>query len=157
MKYIQCPEIYQGKEKSLFLAGGISNCPVWQKKLIELLKETSLVLFNPRRKENLIYDLELEKEQIGWEFSNLKKSSAVSFWFPKETVCPITLYELGKEVHSKKPIFVGVHPEYPRKRDIEIQLKLVRPEIKIVYSLEDLAEQIKEWDKQNLNKLEAKK
>jgi len=154
MRYIQCPEIYKGKEKSLFLAGGISNCPLWQQDLVALLRKTDLVLINPRRKENLVYDLELEKEQIGWEFSHLKKSSAISFWFPKETVCPITLYELGKEVHSKKPLFIGVHPEYSRKRDIEIQLKLVRPEIKIVYSLEDLAEQIKEWDKQNLNKLE---
>lgn len=157
MKYVQCPEIYNGKKKSLFLAGGITNCPVWQRNLVELLKETKLVLINPRRGEELIYDLALEKKQIKWEFYHLKKSSGVSFWFPKETLCPITLYELGKEVLSKKPLFVGIHPDYLRKRDLEIQLKLIRPEVNLVYSLEDLAEQIKAWDKQSLNKFKEKR
>jgi hypothetical protein len=69
----------------------------------------------------------------------------VSFWFPKETLCPITLYELGKQSASNKPIFVGVHPEYARRRDVEIQTQLIRPEVKIVYSLEDLAQEIKIW------------
>ena len=44
---------------------------------------------------------------------------------------------------GKRLIFVGMDKEYERKQDVVIQTKLARPEIKIVYSLEDLAQQIK--------------
>jgi len=30
MKYVQAPNKYSGKEKSIFLAGGITGCPDWQ-------------------------------------------------------------------------------------------------------------------------------
>ena len=43
---------------------------------------------------------------------------------------------------TSKPIFIGVDPKYQRRQDVEIQTKLARPEIEIVYSLEDLANQI---------------
>jgi hypothetical protein len=145
MKHVQCPENYGGKEKSLFLAGGITGCADWQAELINLLKDTDLVLLNPRRKHYPVGKVDLDEEQIKWEFEHFKKASAVSFWFPPETVCPITLYELGKQSALGKPIFVGVHPNYTRKKDIEIQTKLIRLEVKIVYSLGKLAEQIKKW------------
>ena len=143
MKYIECPKIYNGKEKSLFLAGGITNCPDWQVELAGWLKETDLIVLNPRRKSFDVNHKNIEEEQISWEYNHLKKASIVSFWFPKETLCPITLYELGKQSAGDKPIFIGVHPDYKRKRDVEIQTRLIRPEVKIVYSLKDLAEQIK--------------
>ncbi len=149
MKYIECPEIHRGKETSLFLAGGITNCPDWQAELTNLLKDNNLTLLNPRRKNFQENSPEIEEQQISWEFNHLKKSSAVSFWFPSETLCPITLYELGKQSASKKPIFIGVHPNYKRMRDVEIQTKLIRPEIKIVYSLIDLSNQIKYWAKKD--------
>ncbi len=49
----------------------------------------------------------------------------------------------GKFQWLIKQIFIGVDPEYSRKRDVEIQTSIIRPEIKIVYSLTDLAKQIK--------------
>jgi len=58
-------------------------------------------------------------------------------------LCPITLYELGTWLMTDKPLFVGVHPAYARRLDVEIQTRLVRPEVKIVYSLAALAELIK--------------
>ena len=143
MKYIECPEIYDGKETFLFLAGGISGCPNWQIELAEMLKETNLVVLNPRRKHFLENNPDIEEEQITWEYNHLKKADIISFWFPKETLCPITLYELGKQSTNNKPILIGVHPDYKRKRDVEIQTKLIRPGVKIVYSIKDLAEQIK--------------
>lgn len=145
MKYIECPEFYNGKGKSLFVSGGISNCPNWQPDFIKLLEETNLTILNPRRKNFSIKNPYVEEKQIKWEFENLEKASATSFWFPKETLCPITLYELGKQSVLGKPLFIGIHPKYTRKKDIEIQTRLVRPKIKIVYSLEDLSEQIKLW------------
>ena len=136
MKYIECPEVYENKiklkdEKSLFLAGGISGCSDWQAKFVAMLNEENIVLLNPRRKHFDVNKKENEKEQITWEYNHLAKASAVSFWFPSETVCPITLYELGKQSADKKPIFIGVDPNYSRKRDVEIQIKLARPEIVI--------------------------
>lgn len=150
MKYIECPNIYEGDKKSLFLAGGISNCSNWQSELVKMLEDTDLILLNPRRKFFPTDKQNIEKEQIIWEYNHLKKASAVSFWFPKETLCPITLYELGKQNISNQPIFIGVHPEYLRIRDIKIQTELVRPEIKIVYSLQDLANQIKNWEQEEI-------
>ena len=39
-------------------------------------------------------------------------------------------------------LFVGVHPDYLRRMDVETQTLLVRPEVTIVYSVEDLAQQV---------------
>jgi hypothetical protein len=145
MRYIECPEEYNGEGKSLFISGGIGNCENWQNSLIDLLKDEDILVMNPRRRS---YDLDhkyIEKEQIGWEAENLEKSTGVSFWFPKESLCPITLFELGKQIPKNKPLFVGMHPEYQRRENLEIQLGLTRPDVKIAYSLEDLANQIKFW------------
>jgi hypothetical protein len=144
MKYVEAPEIYDGKGQSLFLAGGITDCPDWQADLVKLLENEDITLLNPRRKNFPIHDPNAALAQITWEHNHLKKASAISFWFPKETLCPIVLYELGAWSMAHKPIYVGVHPEYQRKQDVEIQTVLARPEVIIAYSLEVLAGQIKE-------------
>ncbi|VVB80059.1 Nucleoside 2-deoxyribosyltransferase like protein [uncultured archaeon] len=145
MRYIECPQEYSGKEKSLFLAGGITGCVDWQLELLDLLKDTDLVILNPRRKNFDLSISNIEEEQIAWEFNHLNKADAVSFWFPKETLCPITLYELGKISMGNKKLFIGLDPSYARKNDVLTQTKLIRPDVKIIYSLRDLAEQIISW------------
>lgn len=145
MIYVECPEVYTGSERSLFLAGGIQGCRNWQQDLVKMLADENLVILNPRRKVYLADSPGAEDEQITWEFEHFKRTSAVSFWFPPETLCPITLYELGIQNAGSKPLFIGIDPEYKRRTDIEIQTRLARPEIQIVYSLKDLAEQIKLW------------
>jgi nucleoside 2-deoxyribosyltransferase-like protein len=152
MKYIECPENYEGNEKSLFLAGGITGTFDWQSKLVGLLKNEEIVLLNPRRKNYCSLDKNIEEEQIKWEYDYLDKANAVSFWFTPETLCPITLYELGKQSAGNKKLFIGIHPDYVRKRDVEIQTKLIRPDVEIVYSLENLAIQIKKEFKTHKNK-----
>jgi hypothetical protein len=107
---------------TLFLAGGITGCPDWQAEAVETLKSWDITLINPRRSNFDVTDKKMEEEQIRWEYFHLNKADAILFWFPKETVCPITLYELGRWITSGKPIFVGCDPEYTRKRDLEIQL-----------------------------------
>lgn len=76
------------------------------------------------------------------EFDKLRKADFISFWFPSETICPIVLYELGAHSISTKPLVIGLDPEYKRRQDVEIQTKLVRPEIEIVYDLNSLANNI---------------
>lgn len=142
MRYIESPETYTGGEKSLFLAGGITGCDDWQWRMKIALKDVNVVLFNPRRKDFPIGDPAAAETQIRWEFEYLRKAAMILFWFPEETLCPIVLYELGAWSMTDKKLFVGVHPEYRRRQDVEIQTRLIRPEIKIVYDLGTLAEQV---------------
>ena len=143
MKYIECPEVYDGPGRRLFLAGGISNCSDWQKEMSEMLDGEDLIVVNPRRKHFDVDDEEMEKNQIAWEFEELKKADIVSFWFTSETICPITLYELGKVSMTNKILLVGIHPEYTRRSDVKIQTGLIRPEVKIVCSIKELVQQVK--------------
>jgi len=141
MKYIESPDNSRTMphEYSIFMAGGITGCPDWQREMTTLLKDVNITLFNPRRKDFPIHDPSASGAQIEWEHSRLRMAMAILFWFPCETLNPIVLYELGAWSMTQKPLFVGVHPDYKRRQDVEIQTKLARPEIRIVYSLEDLS------------------
>jgi len=150
--YIEAIEEYEnvGKNRdfSIFLAGGITNCPNWQKDLVKSLENTDLVIYNPRRKNFPINDPDASFEQIKWEHKYFRKADMISFWFSRGSLNPIVLFELGRWSHFilQKVIFVGVDPEYKRKQDVEIQLSLEKPEIEIVYSLSGLSKQIKEFE-----------
>ena len=81
--------------------------------------------------------------QIEWEVKYLTLCPTILFWFPKESVCPITLFELGKYTAQKdKKIFIGVEKGYTRVYDVKKQMELSRPEIEIVDSLEALVAQV---------------
>jgi hypothetical protein len=87
------------------------------------------MLVNPRRDHFPIHDPSAADAQITWEHHALRAARAILFWFPKEALCPIALYELGAWSMTQRCIFVGAHEGYPRRRDIEIQTKLARPEV----------------------------
>ncbi len=147
MMYIECPTIYRRnpRRKSLFLGGGITSCPPWQPMMVDMLRDTDLIILNPRRAHFDVTDSSVELEQITWEFQHLKKASAIMFWFCAETLCPITLFEYGKWVGRDKPLFVGHHPDYKRRTDLRIQTALVSRRQKIHDSLEKVAADIKKW------------
>lgn len=140
MKVYTAPEpIATGK--SLFMAGGITGCWNWQTVLLDLIKDLDILVYNPRRKE---WNPEISsEEQITWEWDALRCASGISFWFSNETLQPITLLELGRWTYdASKKIFIGIDPDYKRREDVEIQMRLQMPGLQIVYSLEELAEQI---------------
>lgn len=143
MRYVESPESLMEVENSLFLAGGISGCADWQAEMVELLRDSDYTIVNPRRKDFPLGDASAARLQIAWEYEHLRKVEKILFWFSPETLNPIVLYELGAWSMTEKPIFVGVHPDYQRRRDVEIQTALARPDVQIVYSLADLAEQVK--------------
>jgi hypothetical protein len=145
MHYIEAVQPYNGNEASLFLAGGITGCPNWQKDLVTLLQDLPLTLLNPRRSQFSMDDPNATRMQIEWEHIHLRKATAIAFWFPQETLCPITLYELGAWSMTKKPLFVGVHPAYQRRQDVLIQTALVRPDIHLVSTLMELSQEIMSW------------
>lgn len=144
MRYLESPENIEHAlgYKSIFLAGGITGCPDWQQEMVSLLSDTSLILLNPRRADFPIHNPNAALEQITWEYIHLRFADAILFWFPYETMCPIVLYELGAWSMTGKLLYVGVHPEYQRRQDVEIQTGLARSDVIIVYSLQDLANQI---------------
>jgi len=143
MKYIEAPNTIREEKapqaKTLFLAGGITGCPDWQQVIVSMLQNVDLILFNPRRKDFPIHDPNAAFDQIKWEHEHLRIADEILFWFPYETLCPIVLYELGAWTMTDKRIYVGVHPQYQRRQDVEIQTSLCRPDINIVYTLESLA------------------
>jgi len=152
IRIVEAPEIYSNPSKpTLFLAGGITNCPDWQKELINILIQTKyqgefiqdLIIYNPRRR-NFPINIPGESErQITWEYDYLKSSDIISFWFSRGSLNPIVLYELGMWGNSSvTPIVIGMDPEYERQNDVIIQTRLARPAIRIVYSLKDMANEI---------------
>jgi Nucleoside 2-deoxyribosyltransferase like len=149
MKVVTAPEeITNCPSSCLFLAGGITNCPDWQTEILEYLTGENLVVFNPRRSS---FKDEDEEEQINWEFRYLRKASAVLFWFCKETLCPITLFELGSmlNLEKKKKLFIGCEYNYKRRKDVEIQTVLIQPEITIVNEVRNLASLVRIWCAEN--------
>lgn len=148
---IEAPnEIYSlqnNRNKKLFLAGGITNCPDWQSEIIELLKPIQgLTVYNPRRKDFPIEDPNAAQEQITWEYNHLKEADMILFWFSRGSLNPIVLYELGRWGNSSdKPIIIGLDPDYERSTDVITQTLLSRgTDMPFVHSLEDAVESIKE-------------
>ena len=149
------------RRPAIFLAGGITGTPDWQKILIEKLKDQPATILNPRRKEFDITKTEETQKQIEWEFVGLWMSNIIPFWFPKETLCPIALYELGAHlvrVRMARPpavmpkICIGIEPGYKREMDIRFQRDLIAPEIPIFVSLDEMAtwvdQQVKQFNEE---------
>ena len=137
MQEIKAPDREPPKFKGVFLAGGITNCPDWQSEVVKRLDAQELTVFNPRR-EAFPGDLRGEEEQVSWEFERLRSADLVSFWFDKGSLDPITLFELGSALERPGAVIVGIDPDYARKVDLDIQIRLRRPEVLIVSSLDDV-------------------
>ena len=119
---------------SVFLAGGITDCPEWQREVIAKLDDLDCVVFNPRRDNFPIDDPGAADEQIAWEFNALSRCNIFSMWFcNSKSDQPICFYELGRNLalHSADTIIVGCDSGFRRKQDVIIQTKLAIPEIKV--------------------------
>jgi len=147
--HIQAPTIpdFKSGGSFIFIAGGIGGCPDWQSAFAHLFAETyrgqrRVTLVNPRRATDFEINGEFAKEQITWEYHMLRQCSHVLFWFPKEALCPIALYELGVQVAGIRQLgdtlFCGWHPDYQRSFDLHVQLSLAKPG-PVCASLEELA------------------
>lgn len=121
---------------SVFLAGGITDCPNWQQSVIDHIKGTSfwlhrkdLLILNPRRDNFPMDDPSAAEEQIKWEFDALDRADIFSVWFADSaSVQPITQYELGRQMALRrsdpKSVVIGVDPKYPRAQDVYVQTEL---------------------------------
>jgi len=140
--YLIPSDIYYGNFSdldSIFLAGSISNAVEWQQIAADKLAP-HFDVFNPRRSDFNVLDSTMQEEQIKWEYEYLNAAKQVIFWFSNETLAPISLYELG--LYGYKAHFIGIHPEYKRKSDVEIQTKLRNPNAKIFYNLNEMLDAV---------------
>ncbi len=151
MKLYRPPQPVESYQNSLFVAGAITGAPDWQTEFANDLRATDLTLLNPRREIYNALDPDALREQIRWEHDGLRNASAISFWFPADALCMISLYELGSWAHWRdeqgqpKPLFVAAQAEYARYDDVIIQLELERPDVKVLGSLQELTAQITAW------------
>jgi len=144
MNYIEAPQEFDLGGRAIFLAGGISDTDNWQSQLIRLLRGIDATILNPRRAHFPMGDPREGRRQIEWEFRHLAKADLLAFWFPRETLCPVALFELGICAAGSRALIVGAHPAYARRFDLEIQLRLRRPDMVVVDTIADLAAQITE-------------
>lgn len=153
---IEAPnEVYSVENKNnvkLFLCGSIETSD-WQNYVIKELSDVEhLTIYNPRRKNFSINDPKATEEQITWEFTHLRDSTVVLFWFAKGSLNPIVLFEYGAHgVFSNRPIIVGIDPEYERKQDVIIQTQLARPKQIIHSSIQDMIEEVSYMLKEFVN------
>jgi len=135
---------------AVFLAGGITNCPNWQKDVIKLLERyDNGVLWNPRRENFPIDNPNAAREQIEWEFHALNECDVFSIWFSaSESDQPICMYELGRHLTERAwwpaTVIIGIEPGYRRELDVRVQTELVDKKIasNISNNLEDHAKNI---------------
>ncbi|MEU8922615.1 nucleoside 2-deoxyribosyltransferase domain-containing protein [Kitasatospora sp. NPDC048545] len=121
---------------TVFLAGGMRNCPDWRQWAIESLADQwhragadrPVTVFSPSR---VVSGRAFSQELVRWEHDALRACDVVLFWFPrgneKAPEQPIALYELGVAAATFKPIAVGTEPGYVRREDVGAQLRLIRP------------------------------
>lgn len=145
MKTYTATYAYHGAGTSVFLAGGITGCPNWQAELRDLLAHEEITLLNPRRDDFPINDPLAAPLQIRWEYEHLRRATAILFWFPFESICPIALFELGAWLGSPKKLFIGAHPNYSRRLDITNQTFCARPEQVVYGDLPALARGVSQW------------
>ncbi len=136
--------------KRVYLNGGISRFPQWQRDLSDSLANENIVIVDPRQRR--VDRTKLSggevRELARTNHKKLLESEAFCIWFPEESKSPASLYELGVLASMpERPLFVGADPNYFRLRDVVIQTSLVRPEVKVVTSLSDLAEQVRSYYK----------
>lgn len=147
IKKVQSPEQYEKineSEFALFLAGSVSY--PWREELAQMIDSDYVVLLIPINDHAHLNNKDF---RISWEHEHMKKADALLFWFPKgeannsRTFSMTSLFELGRAIESMdQPLIVGIDPEYPLREELLLQLKLLRPDIKVYGSLEDIAKSL---------------
>ena len=144
MILVRYPSIYRGygsQAAGFYLAGGIYP---WREELIDLLKPSEAfyraAIINPIAPE---YSPEINTP---WEFNNIRHSDCIVFWFSRDAVSPITLFEMGAGCRDHlKGMVVGVENGNPIRAEIVEQLRLYRPGLRVAETLLELKEEMEKF------------
>ncbi len=108
---IKAPDPIPAKAKGsryLFLAGSIEmdKADNWQKRAVEMLRDTEWIILNPRRQSwdstwKQSKDEPQFREQVEWELNAQEISDKILMYLDPATKSPISLMELG--------LFEGTH------------------------------------------------
>lgn len=110
----------------LFLGGSIDmgNARDWQAEMIRALRDTNLVIFNPRRPDwNPAWQPVASdpnfRQQVEWELNALDRSDIIVMVFTPNSQSPISLLEMGLNARNGRMIIYC--PEgYWRKGNVDI-------------------------------------
>ena len=112
-KEIKAPNKIIDAGYTIFLAGSIEQGTAenWQDKIVRLLKDEDVIIFNPRRDDwdsSWIQSIESPqfREQVEWELKAMEHADKILMYFDPTTKSPITLLELGLFANSGKLIVV---------------------------------------------------
>lgn len=122
---IKAPNILQ-YGRSLFLAGSIDmgEAVNWQNTVVDGLKNTDWIIYNPRRDDwdsswrQNINDQNFRR-QVAWELSAQESAKTIAMYFDPGTKAPISLLELGLFARSQKMI-VCCPEGYWRKGNVDV-------------------------------------
>lgn len=137
-------------EISVFLSGSIEcgNAPQWQIQFSELMKDESVVLFDPRRDDWDNSWVQSKDDpnfygQVNWELFHIELSDIVIVNMCSNTYSPITLLELGI-VSGKSPDRLIVHCPKDYFRHGNVDIVCSRYGVQMVDSFDELVTVCKE-------------
>ena len=119
-------KVFEGPWKKVFLAGSIEmgKAEDWQTKVIDAVKDSERIIFNPRRDNwDASWEQKIDnpkfKEQVEWELDALEHSDLIVLYLAPETMSPISLLEFGLFARSKK-LVVYCPDGFWRKGNVDV-------------------------------------
>ena len=141
-KVVVAPNDISTDDYSVFLAGAIDmgEAVDWQAQVIaKLAGLDGLTLVNPRREQ---FTPDTLDEQIRWELEALERVDAILMWFPMNAKAPISFFEAGLYMQSRK-LLIGAEPGFYRRRNLE--LTCARYGVRRFDDLFDMVERVPFW------------
>ena len=146
MKIIKAPNKISDAGHTIFLAGSIEmgKAENWQDKVVRLLKDKDVIIFNPRRDDwdsswKQSKDNKQFREQVEWELKAQEHADIILMYFDPNTKAPISLLELGLFASSGKMIVVCPNGFW-RKGNVDIVCE--KYEIKQAETIEEAVKKI---------------
>ena len=147
---IQAPNYIPNDARSVFLAGSIEMgaAPLWQSRVVDMLKETDWMILNPRRDDwdsSWVQSIDNPQfnEQVTWELDGLERASKVVIFFAPGTQSPISLLELGLLASTTSEKLIVVCPDgFWRKGNVDIVCRRYGAEL--VDTIEEAVRRLKE-------------
>ena len=145
IRIVRSPERLPGRLRAddgpwIFLAGGAT---AWRSEFAATLEAalptappTCAVLFDPI---DPTPDLEARTR---WEHDHIAQADVFVVWFPARSAASASLIELGRFIELRAPLYVGVDPDSPTREAVTLQLRLLQPTVRVVDTIDALANEL---------------
>jgi hypothetical protein len=142
-EYVEQPDEYTGDKYSVYLEGTTYGAQDWQTYVRLMLDGSNLAVLNPRQRYEANPTV-VSRLQTEWKYRHLKIASCILCWFNHDAIAANALLSLGALLRSndKRPVYVGVHPDYRYIDLLECEISVLRPDLKVVHTLDELAQAV---------------